>query len=84
MDKAIAFYQKWYRDKFPSAPAPELPKSETAKSKYTFNQILDLVEHDSHGAAARGRIAHMEPRAPSSTAFTRPLSRAALQLAKIS
>jgi len=56
LDKAIAFYQKWYRDKFPSAPAPELPKSETAKSKYTINQILDLVEHDARGAAANGRL----------------------------
>jgi putative heme-binding domain-containing protein len=55
LDKAIAFYQKWYREKFPSAPAPELPKSETAKSKYTFNQVLDLVEHDAHGAAVNGR-----------------------------
>jgi putative membrane-bound dehydrogenase-like protein len=55
LNKAIAFYQKWYRDKFPTAPAPELPKSETAKSRYAFNQILDLVEHDSHGAASRGR-----------------------------
>jgi putative heme-binding domain-containing protein len=53
--KAVAFYQKWYRDKFPSAPAPELPKSETTKSKYTFDQILDLTAHDSHGSAARGR-----------------------------
>jgi putative membrane-bound dehydrogenase-like protein len=55
LDKAIAFYQKWYRDRFPSAAAPELPKSETTKSKYSFAQILDLVEHDAHGAASRGR-----------------------------
>jgi putative membrane-bound dehydrogenase-like protein len=53
--KSIAFYQKWYRDKFPSAPAPELPKSESTKSKYSFNQILELVEHDSQGAVSRGR-----------------------------
>ncbi|HEV3300296.1 MAG TPA: hypothetical protein VG055_11670 [Planctomycetaceae bacterium] len=56
LDRAIAFYQKWYRDKFPSAAAPELPKSETAKAKYTFNQILDLVEHDAHGTASKGRV----------------------------
>jgi putative membrane-bound dehydrogenase-like protein len=62
IDKAIAFYQKWYRDKFPSAPAPELPKSETAKSKYSFNQILDLVEHDTHGVARNGRAVFTKAR----------------------
>jgi putative membrane-bound dehydrogenase-like protein len=62
LDKAIAFYQKWYREKFPSAPAPELPKSETAKPKYTFNQILDLVEHDAQGLASNGRAVFTKAR----------------------
>jgi putative membrane-bound dehydrogenase-like protein len=55
LNQAIAFYQHWYRDKYPTAPAPELPKSETAKSKYTFDQILSVAEHETRGAAARGR-----------------------------
>ena len=54
--KAIAFYQKWYREKFPSAPPPELPKADSAKSKYTFQQIADLSEHDGRGSAERGRL----------------------------
>jgi putative membrane-bound dehydrogenase-like protein len=56
LDQAIAFYQKWYRDKFPSAPAPELPKVDSAKSKYTFQQISELLEHEGRGRADRGRL----------------------------
>jgi putative heme-binding domain-containing protein len=54
--KAIAFYQKWYREKFPSAPPPELAKADSTKSKYTFQQIADLSEHDGRGIAERGRL----------------------------
>ncbi len=54
--KAIAFYQDWYRKKFPAAPPPELPKSDSAKSKYTFQQIAELAEHDGEGHAERGRM----------------------------
>jgi putative membrane-bound dehydrogenase-like protein len=62
LDKSIAFYQKWYRDKFPTAPAPELPKNEAAKPKYSFDQILNLVDHDSRGAATRGRAVFTKAR----------------------
>ena len=55
LDQAIAFYQNWYRDKFPAAPAAELPKADAAKSKYTFLQIADLLEHEGRGKADRGR-----------------------------
>jgi len=54
--KAIALYQKWYRDKFPTAPPPELVKADLAKSKYTFQQIAELAEHDRKGSAERGRL----------------------------
>lgn len=54
--KAVAFYQKWYRQKFPSAPPAELPKADTEKSKYTFEQVVDLSEHDGRGSVDRGRL----------------------------
>jgi putative heme-binding domain-containing protein len=53
---AVAFYQKWYRDKFPSAPPPELPKDDSTKSKYTFEQIAALLDHGERGSAPRGRL----------------------------
>jgi putative heme-binding domain-containing protein len=56
LEPAIAFYQKWYRDKFPSAPPPELAKADLTKSKYTFQQIADLSEHEGRGMAERGRL----------------------------
>lgn len=54
--KAVEFYQKWYRENFPSAPPAELPQPDSAKSKYTFQQIADLSEHDGRGSAERGRL----------------------------
>lgn len=54
--KAIAFYQKWYRDKFPAAAPPELAKADLSKSKYTFQQIAEIAEHDGKGSAERGRL----------------------------
>jgi putative heme-binding domain-containing protein len=54
--KAVAVYQKWYRDKFPTAPPPELAKADTTKSKYTFQQIAEIAEHDGKGRAERGRL----------------------------
>jgi putative heme-binding domain-containing protein len=56
VDTAITFYKKWYHDKFPSAPPPELPKADLSKSKYTFQQIAELVEHDGKGSVERGRL----------------------------
>jgi putative heme-binding domain-containing protein len=54
--EGIAFYQKWYHDKFPSAPPPELPKDDSTKSKYTFQQIAALLEHGGQGSVPRGRL----------------------------
>jgi len=54
--KAAQFYQKWYRDKYPSAPAAELPKEDPTKSKYSFQQVSNLVDHDLRGRADRGRV----------------------------
>ena len=56
IETAIAFYKKWYHDKFPSAPPPELSKADTSKSKYPFQQIAELAEHDGKGSADRGRL----------------------------
>jgi putative heme-binding domain-containing protein len=55
--KALAFYQKWYSDTFPNAPAAELPREEAAKSKYSYQQLADYLEHDGRGNADRGRQA---------------------------
>jgi putative heme-binding domain-containing protein len=55
--EAVAVYQKWYVEKFPSAPAPELPRDDSSKSKYTYLQISALVDHDGRGDAQRGRLA---------------------------
>jgi putative heme-binding domain-containing protein len=54
--KAAQLYQKWYRDKYPSAPAAELPKEDPTKSKYSFQQVSNLVDHDLRGRADRGRV----------------------------
>jgi putative heme-binding domain-containing protein len=56
VEQGIAFFQKWYRDKFPTAPLPELPKDDATKSKYTFQQIAALLDQGDHGNATRGRL----------------------------
>jgi putative membrane-bound dehydrogenase-like protein len=53
--KALAFYQKWYKEKFPTAPAAELPTAAAGKSKYTFQQLVTALEHGAPGRAERGR-----------------------------
>lgn len=53
--KAIAFYQKWYSDKFPTSPVPELPKDDASKSKYTYQQLADILDHGNSGNVNRGR-----------------------------
>ncbi|MFN0195436.1 MAG: HEAT repeat domain-containing protein [Planctomycetaceae bacterium] len=54
--KALAFYQAWYAEKFPDAPAAELPQEDTEKSKYNLQQLTELANKDS-GDAMRGKIA---------------------------
>lgn len=55
-DQAVAFYQKWYGKKFPSAPLPELSQAESARSKYSFGQLSALAARDPNGNAQRGRL----------------------------
>lgn len=55
---ALAHYQAWYREKYPQAPAPELAKEDVDKNKYSFQQLVDLIEKSpqaEHGDAKRGR-----------------------------
>ena len=46
---ALAHYQKWYTDKFPSAPTAELPALDPKKSKYTFEKLVAYLEQDEKG-----------------------------------
>jgi putative heme-binding domain-containing protein len=49
---AVAYYQNWFREKFPDEQAPELPKEDTDKTKYTVRQLLLFLE--SNPDAAKG------------------------------
>ncbi|MFO1020534.1 MAG: HEAT repeat domain-containing protein [Planctomycetales bacterium] len=56
--KATVFYQGWFTGKFPQAPFPALPKIDVEKTKYSFEQLVNLVEKGSQGIngdVARGR-----------------------------
>ncbi|MEX1228757.1 MAG: HEAT repeat domain-containing protein [Planctomycetaceae bacterium] len=54
--EALAAYQAWYAEKFPDAPAAELPQEDTEKSKYNLQQLTELANHDA-GDAVRGKLA---------------------------
>ena len=51
----VKHYQEWYRKQFPDAQPAELPQVDPNKSKYTFEQLVNLVERGSHGDVERGR-----------------------------
>ncbi|MFO0949102.1 MAG: HEAT repeat domain-containing protein [Planctomycetota bacterium] len=44
----IAYYQGWFKEKYPQQPAPELVQA-PAKSKYTYEQLFDYLEKDPRG-----------------------------------
>lgn len=44
----IAYYQNWFKEKYPDQPAPELAQA-PAKSKYTYDQLYDYLEKDPRG-----------------------------------
>ncbi|MGE5190936.1 MAG: HEAT repeat domain-containing protein, partial [Deltaproteobacteria bacterium] len=49
---AVAHYQQWFREKYPDERAPELPKEDTDKTKYTVRQLMIFLE--SNPDAAKG------------------------------
>jgi putative membrane-bound dehydrogenase-like protein len=58
MAASIAHYQKWFGEKYPDEPAPELAKADTDKTKYTVDQLVEFLDKNPAGAkgdAARGR-----------------------------
>ncbi len=55
---AIVHYQKWFGEKYPDEPFPELVKVDTDKTKYTVDQLVEFLDKNSaaaKGDAARGR-----------------------------
>ncbi|GAB4149014.1 MAG: HEAT repeat domain-containing protein [Planctomycetaceae bacterium] len=55
---SIAHYQKWYSQKFPTAPPATLPKVDLSKVKYTYEQLVNFLERDpkgKQGDVERGR-----------------------------
>jgi len=46
---ALSHYQAWYREQYPEAPAPELAKAETDKTRYTYQQLFDFLENNPQG-----------------------------------
>ena len=55
---ALVHYQQWYAKRFPDAPPAELPKVDAEKTKYTYQQLMDMIERRQawrQGDVARGR-----------------------------
>ncbi len=53
--QALAQYQKWYAKQFPQALPAQLPQVDPNRSKYTLEQLLDLLRHR-QGDAKRGQV----------------------------
>lgn len=50
-EEALAHYQKWFTEKYPDEPAPEVAKENTEKTKYTVAQLVDFLENNPAGRA---------------------------------
>ncbi|MDB5391858.1 MAG: hypothetical protein JWM11_7504, partial [Planctomycetaceae bacterium] len=57
VSQALAGYQAWYAEKFPTAPVAELATDDLEKSKFTLQQLLDIIEKGPPGDAGRGKLA---------------------------
>ncbi|MDB5338175.1 MAG: hypothetical protein JWN70_3794 [Planctomycetaceae bacterium] len=53
--KALATFQSWYTEKFPDAPPAVLAKEDLEKSKFSLQQLIDIVEKGPAGDVARGK-----------------------------
>lgn len=52
---AVAGLQNWYHETYPDAPLAELPQEDLAKTKYSFQQLID---HLTKGAGKNGDVAN--------------------------
>jgi len=54
---AVAYYQKWYQDKWPDAPLAVLPTEDLSKTRYSYRQLIDYLEtpQGAKGDVERGR-----------------------------
>jgi putative heme-binding domain-containing protein len=55
---ALTHYQKWFREMYPDERAPELPREDTDKTKYTVRQLMIFLDSNpdaAKGDAGRGR-----------------------------
>lgn len=55
VSQALTEYQTWYAEKFPNAPAAELSVEDLEKSKFSLQQLLEIVERGPPGDVARGK-----------------------------
>lgn len=53
--EALAGYQAWYTEKFPTAPAPVLAKEDLEKSKFSLQQLIAIVDKGPAGDVTRGK-----------------------------
>lgn len=54
--KALEGYQAWYAEKFPDSPPAELPADDLEKSKFSLQQLVDIVERGPAGDVDRGKL----------------------------
>ena len=52
---ALATLQTWYAEKFPDAPPAVLAKEDLEKSKFSLQQLIDIVEQGPAGDVTRGK-----------------------------
>lgn len=55
--KALAHYQRWFAEKFPEEPPVEAPLADASKTRYTFAELVALLEEQPKGDLARGEKA---------------------------
>jgi putative membrane-bound dehydrogenase-like protein len=58
INAAVGYYQNWFREKYPDEAAPELPKEDAEKTKYTVRQLTIFFESNPQAATgdpAKGR-----------------------------
>ncbi|MES2791668.1 MAG: HEAT repeat domain-containing protein, partial [Planctomycetota bacterium] len=53
--QALADYQAWYAERFPSAPAAVLAQEDLEKSKFSLQQLIDIVDKGPAGDVTRGK-----------------------------
>lgn len=52
--RALAYYQEWFRKHYPGEPPPELPEVDPSRAGYTWDQLVDFLENNP--AARQGDV----------------------------